>query len=180
MQGFGIQTKNIDELIKKIEQEIAFITKNIDKSIVVLNNKLSYCSEELARLKKEFADLQTYTESALKSLELRFEVLSELVEDLRKNCIYVEFNDDAFEDRVASGIAPLDEYKRTGVAHPLFAKYAENDVNGDKIDETYIKYVDSLSATKDMYKPENKEKLAQAQAITGMMSVSGHQLILGF
>ena len=31
-----------------------------------------------------------------------------------------------------------------------------------------------------MYLSGNKTKLAEVQAITGMMSVSGHQLILGF
>ena len=45
MEGFGnISTKNINELIKKIEQRIALITKNIDKNIqkAILDYSLKY------------------------------------------------------------------------------------------------------------------------------------------
>ena len=138
LQGFGVQTKNIDELIKKIEQEIAFITKNIDKSIVLLNNKLTYCSEELQKLKNEFESLKTDTEAELNDLENRFEQLFGEVEHLRDNCIKVEFNDSKFGERVASGIAPLKEYDITHIAHPIYAKYADKDVSGRPITDTYL------------------------------------------
>ena len=182
MQGFGIQTKNIDELIRKIEQEIAFITKNIDKSIVVLNNKLEYCSGELNKLKEEFIELKTYTETEYNKLQQKFESLLEEVELLKENCIKVEFNDSTFGERVASGIAPLEEYEITHKAHPIYAKYADNDGLGNNISETYVNVNETLSSTSAIYLPENKEKLAQAQALTGMMKVNKekHQLILGF
>ena len=138
MQGFGIQTKNIDELIKKIEQEIAFITKNIDKSIVILNNKLSYCSAELNNLKEEFAALKTHTEAEIANLLSRFESLLEEVEHLKDNVIKVEFNDDEFSEKVASGIAPLKEYDITHKTHPIFAKYADKDISGRDITGTYL------------------------------------------
>ena len=133
MEGFGnISTKNINELIKKIEQRIALITKNIDKNIDILNNKLSYCVSELARLKDEFENLKRDTEIELERLENELEELDEFVNHLYNECIKVNFGSVSGE-KVASGIAPLKNWEQSGEMNPIYAKYAELDESGRNI-----------------------------------------------
>lgn len=133
MEGFGnISTKNINELIKKIEQRIALITKNIDKNIDILNNKLSYCVSELSRLKDEFEHLKRDTEIELERLENELEELDEFVNHLYNECIKVEFGSVSGE-KVASGIAPLKNWEQSGEMNPIYARYAEKDESGRNI-----------------------------------------------
>ena len=133
MEGFGnISTKNINELIKKIEQRIALITKNIDKNIDILNNKLSYCVSELTRLKDEFENLKRDTEIELERLENELEDLDKFVNHLYNECIKVEFGSVSGE-KVASGIAPLKNWEQSGEMNPIYAKYAELDESGRNI-----------------------------------------------
>lgn len=133
MEGFGnISTKNINELIKKIEQRIALITKNIDKNIDILNNKLSYCVSELTRLKDEFENLKRDTEIELERLENELEDLDEFVNHLYNECIKVNFGSVSGE-KVASGIAPLKNWEQSGEMNPIYAKYAEKDEFGRNI-----------------------------------------------
>ena len=143
MQGFGIQTKNIDELIKKIEQEIAFITKNIDKSIVVLNNKLVYCTEQLTVLKKEFNDLKEDVTRDINTLENEVEDLLAQVEELKENIVNVQYASSArFGEIVASGIAPWKYWEEHNKTHPIYAKYADYDGSGRLITDTYLTSAD--------------------------------------
>ena len=83
-------------------------------------------------------------------------------------------------EKCVSGIMKKSEYEAGLPMNPLYAKYAEKDSDGNVIKDSYMKIGDTVSSTSAMYLDENKKKLAQIQAITGMMSVSGHQLILGF
>lgn len=181
MQGFGIQTKNINELISRIEKEISYITKNTDKNIIVLNNKLSLCSNELAKLKNEFNNLKEYAETEYNALRDKIASYDEQIEELKSQINKVTVKS-VEGDTCASGITPMSVYKETGLTYPIYAKYAEKDNEGRIITETYVDKGDTVSATSAMYLEENKTKMAQIQAITGMMSVNEdkHQLILGF
>ena len=181
MQGFGVQTRNINELIAMIEQEIQFITKNMDKNVVLLNNKLSLCASELSRLKADFAALKDYTEAEHAYIERKITEFDGQIEHIKENLNRINYMTIS-GGSAASGIAPLSVYEQTGETFPIYAKFAEKDISGRNITETYLSKADMVSSTSAMYKPENKTKLAQVQAITGMMSVNEekHQLILGF
>ena len=179
MQGFGVQTKNINDLIKQIEQEIAFIKKNLDKDIVQLNNKLVNCITDLNNLKQAFNDLKDYTEEEYNRVKGQIQGFEAEIEEIRNNLIQVDYRSVGGET-VAVGLAPKKEYEQTHETHPIYAKYAEKDSEGQKFSETYLQKKDTVSSTSAMYLSGNKTKLAEVQAITGMMSVSGHQLILGF
>ena len=182
MQGFGVQTKNINDLIRKIEQEIAYITKNMDKNVVQLNNKLVTCTNDLNTLKTEFANLKNYTETEYNQLKATIQSYERQIADLRNNLNHIDYETKVGE-KCAVGISPKKEYEQTGASYPIYAKYADKDSDGNVITDTYANLNDTLTTSASMLKEENKTKLAQAQAITGaingMMSVRGHQLILG-
>ena len=91
MQGFGVQTKNINDLIKQIEQEIAFIKKNLDKDIVQLNNKLVNCITDLNNLKQAFNDLKDYTEEEYSRVKGQIQDFEAEIEEIRNNLIQVEY-----------------------------------------------------------------------------------------
>ena len=182
MQGFGIQTKNINDLIAKIEKEIEYITKNMDRNVIVLNNKLSYCSSELERLKKEFNELRDYAEEEYSRLSTKISNLESQLNFLKAHINVVTTGTFVDDNRIyTSGVTPSSVYS-AGNTYPLFATRADCDISGRPISETYLSKGDIVSSTSAMYKPENKTKIAQVQAITGMMSVNEekHQLILGF
>ena len=138
MQGFGIQTKNINELISRIEKEISYITKNTDKNIIVLNNKLSLCSNELAKLKNEFNNLKEYAETEYNALRDKIASYDEQIEELKSQINKVTVKS-VEGDTCASGITPMSVYKETGLTYPIYAKYAEKDTDGNVIQTTYAK-----------------------------------------
>lgn len=181
MTGFGVQTKNINELIAKIEKEINFITANFDKNVSILNNKLSICSSELQALKNDFKALKDYTQAEYEYVENKIAEFETKIDYIKGNLNKINYGN-LSGGKCASGIAPLAEYEQTGETYPIYAKFAEKDVSGREITETYLSKADMVSSTSAMYQDENKTKIAQVQAITGMMSVNEekHQLILGF
>lgn len=181
MTGFGVQTRNINELIAKIEKEINFITANFDKNVTVLNDKLSICSSELHALKNDFKALKDYTQAEYEYVENKIAEFETKIDYIKSNLNKINYGN-LSGGKCASGIAPLAEYEQTGETYPIYAKFAEKDVSGREITETYLSKDDMVSSTSAMYQDENKTKLAQVQAITGMMSVNEekHQLILGF
>lgn len=132
MQGFGVQTKNINDLIKQIEQEIAFIKKNLDKDIVQLNNKLVNCITDLNNLKKAFNDLKDYTEEEYNRVKGQIQGFDAEIEEIRNNLIQVDYRSVGGET-VAVGLAPKKEYEQTHETHPIYAKYAEKDTQGRDI-----------------------------------------------
>ena len=112
MQGFGVQTKNINDLIKQIEQEIAFIKKNLDKDIVQLNNKLVNCITDLNNLKQAFNDLKDYTEEEYSRVKGQIQGFEAEIEEIRNNLIQVDYRSVGGET-VAVGLAPKKEYEQT-------------------------------------------------------------------
>lgn len=183
MQGFGIQTKNINDLIANIEKEIDYVTKNMDRNVIILNNKLTYCSDKLENLKKELAELKEYALEEYNKLETKVSGLESQLNFLKANVNVITTKTFEGDTQIyAEGIAPSSVFKETGKTYPIFATRADQDISGRPISETYMIKGDTVSSTSAMYQPENKTKLAQVQAITGMMSVNEekHQLILGF
>lgn len=138
MQGFGVQTKNINELIDKIEKEINDITKSTDRNVIILNNKLSLCSNELAKLKVEFNNLKDYAESEYNELKNKIAEFDSQIEQLKSQINKVT-TVDMESGTCVSGIAPMSVYKETGETYPIYAKYAEKDTSGNDIQTTYAK-----------------------------------------
>jgi len=141
MTGFGVQTKNINELIAKIEKEINFITANFDKNVTVLNNKLSICSSELQALKNDFKTLKDYTQAEYEYVENKIAEFETKIDYIKSNLNKINYGN-LSGGKCASGIAPLAEYEQTGETYPIYAKFAERDRKGNIIDETYITSAD--------------------------------------
>lgn len=136
MQGFGVQTKNINDLIAKIEKEIDYVTKNMDRNVIVLNNKLTYCSSELERLKTELAKLKEYALEEYNKLETKVSSLESQINFLKAH-INVITTKSLDGNTYAVGIAPSSVYEQTGKTYPIWANRAEKDDNGNSITATY-------------------------------------------
>ena len=147
MTGFGVQTKNINELIAKIEKEINFITANFDKNVSVLNNKLSICSSELQALKNDFKALKDYTQAEYEYVENKIAEFETKIDNIKGNLNKINYGN-LSGGKCASGIAPLAEYEQTGETYPIYAKFAEKDVSGREITETYLAVRSSSSTSR--------------------------------
>jgi hypothetical protein len=128
MSGFGVQTKNINELIKKIEKEIAYIQANLNKDVTILTNKLSICTSDLLKLKTECDELKTYSHEEYEYLNEKTRNLELQIDDIRSRLNTIQYKGD-FIEKCASGINEF----------PIYAKYADKDINGNSISTTYAK-----------------------------------------
>ena len=179
MQGFGIQTKDINALIKEIENEIQDIEKDLNKNITVIKNKVEFCASKLAQINAELEVTKEYTEAELTKFRLRIKALEDQISDIKSNINVIDSREIG-GNTYAVGIAPSSYYSAHHSTYPIYATLAEKDVSGRDIVNTYYDKSASVSATSAMYEAKNKEKVAQVQAITGLMRVKEHQLILGF
>lgn len=120
MNGFGtIDNKDINVLISSIENRINFIRNDINQNVTSLKNQLNTCTEELNRLKKLVIQVTNYNDTEYKKLENRINQFANDIEDIKNKLNTIQYNEIA-AGKCASGI---NEY-------PIYAKYAEKDVNG--------------------------------------------------
>ena len=138
MNGFGtIDKKDINVLISSIENRINFIRNDINQNVTSLKNQLNTCTEELNRLKKLVIQVSNYNDTEYQKLENRINQFANDIEDIKSKLNTIQYNEIA-AGKCASGI---NEY-------PIYAKYAENDINGNKIPDYYAAKSE-LSSTSD-------------------------------
>lgn len=145
-------------VVKEITDQMNTIVKTTTKKLGEFDDRLSDDEEELDTLN-----------SNVNQTNQKLDDLEEEVSKLNQP----EYDYDQHENII--GIRPRKETPY----YKLHADRSDKDGDGNEIKTTYVKKSDVVSSTSAMYLDENKAKLAQVQAITGMMSVSGHQLILG-
>ena len=160
MNGFGtIDKKDINVLITSIENRINFIRNDINQNVTSLKNQLNACTEELNRLKKLVIQVTNYNDSEYQKLENRINQFDSDIEDIKSKLNTIQYNEIA-AGKCASGI---NEY-------PIYAKYAENDTNGNIIPEYYAAKFD-LSSTSATLSADYTEKIAESSS-GGMSELS--------
>lgn len=160
MNGFGtIDKKDINVLISSIENRINFIRNDINQNVTSLKNQLNACTEELNRLKKLVIQVTNYNDSEYKKLENRINQFDSDIEDIKSKLNTIQYNEIA-EGKCASGI---NEY-------PIYAKYAENDTNGNIIPEYYAAKYD-LSNVSSTLSADYTRKIAESSS-GGMSALS--------
>ena len=160
MNGFGtIDKKDINVLISSIENKINFIRNDISQNVTSLKNQLNACNEELNRLKKLVIQVTDYNDTEYKKIENRINEFAKDIEDIKSKLNTIQYNEiDA--GKCASGI---NEY-------PIYAKYAENDTNGNIIPEYYAAKFD-LSNVSSTLSADYTEKIAESTS-GGMSALS--------
>jgi len=164
MNGFGtIDKKDIDVLISSIENRINFIRNDINQNVTNLKNQLNTCTEELNRLKKLVIQVSNYNDTEYKKLENRINQFANDIEDIKSKLNTIQYNEIA-AGKCASGI---NEY-------PIYAKYAENDINGNKIPDYYAAKSDLSNASATL-SADYTEKIAESSSggMSALSSVSG-------
>lgn len=164
MNGFGtIDKKDINVLISSIENRINFIRNDINQNVTSLKNQLNACTEELNRLKKLVIQVTNYNDSEYQKLENRINQFDSDIEDIKSKLNTIQYNEIA-AGKCASGI---NEY-------PIYAKYAENDTNGNIIPEYYAAKYD-LSNVSSTLSADYTEKIAESSSggMSALSSVSG-------
>ena len=160
MNGFGtIDKKDINVLISSIENKINFIRNDISQNVTSLKNQLNACTEELNRLKKLVIQVTNYNDSEYKKLENRINQFDSDIEDIKSKLNTIQYNEIA-AGKCASGI---NEY-------PIYAKYAENDTNGNNICNTYATK-NELSSTSATLSADYTRKIAESSS-GGMSALS--------
>ena len=160
MNGFGtIDKKDINVLISSIENRINFIRNDINQNVTSLKNQLNACTEELNRLKKLVIQVTNYNDSEYKKLENRINQFDSDIEDIKNKLNTIQYNEIA-SGKCASGI---NEY-------PIYAKYAENDTNGNNICNTYATK-NELSSTSATLSADYTRKIAESSS-GGMSALS--------
>lgn len=160
MNGFGtIDKKDINVLISSIENKINFIRNDISQNVTSLKNQLNACNEELNRLKKLVIQVTDYNDTEYKKIENRINEFAKDIEDIKSKLNTIQYNEiDA--GKCASGI---NEY-------PIYAKYAENDTNGNIIPEYYAAKFD-LSNVSSTLSADYTKKIAESSS-GGMSALS--------
>lgn len=164
MNGFGtIDKKDINVLISSIENKINFIRNDISQNVTSLKNQLNACNEELNRLKKLVIQVTDYNDTEYKKIENRINEFAKDIEDIKSKLNTIQYNEIA-AGKCASGI---NEY-------PIYAKYAENDTNGNIIPEYYATKFD-LSNVSSILSADYTEKIAESSSggMSALSSVSG-------
>lgn len=164
MNGFGtIDKKDINVLISSIENRINFIRNDINQNVTSLKNQLNACTEELNRLKKLVIQVTNYNDSEYQKLENRINQFDSDIEDIKSKLNTIQYNEIA-AGKCASGI---NEY-------PIYAKYAENDTNGNIIPEYYAAKYD-LSNVSSTLSADYTSKIAESSSggMSALSSVSG-------
>ena len=164
MNGFGtIDKKDINVLITSIENRINFIRNDINQNVTSLKNQLNACTEELNRLKKLVIQVSNYNDSEYQKLENRINQFDSDIEDIKSKLNTIQYNEIA-AGKCASGI---NEY-------PIYAKYAENDTNGNIIPEYYAAKYD-LSNVSSTLSADYTRKIAESSSggMSALSSVSG-------
>ena len=160
MNGFGtIDKKDINVLITSIENRINFIRNDINQNVTSLKNQLNACTEELNRLKKLVIQVSNYNDTEYQKLENRINQFDSDIEDIKSKLNTIQYNEIA-AGKCASGI---NEY-------PIYAKYAENDTNGNIIPEYYAAKFD-LSNVSSTLSADYTEKIAESSS-GGMSELS--------
>ena len=160
MNGFGtIDKKDINVLISSIENKINFIRNDISQNVTSLKNQLNSCTEELNRLKKLVIQVTDYNDTEYKKIENRINEFAKDIEDIKSKLNTIQYNEIA-AGKCASGI---NEY-------PIYAKYAENDTNGNIIPEYYAAKYD-LSNVSSTLSADYTEKIAESSS-GGMSALS--------
>lgn len=160
MNGFGtIDKKDINVLISSIENKINFIRNDISQNVTSLKNQLNACNEELNRLKKLVIQVTDYNDTEYKKIENRINEFAKDIEDIKSKLNTIQYNEIA-AGKCASGI---NEY-------PIYAKYAENDTNGNIISEYYAAK-DDLSNVSSTLSADYTEKIAESSS-GGMSALS--------
>lgn len=160
MNGFGtIDKKDINVLISSIENRINFIRNDINQNVTSLKNQLNACTEELNRLKKLVIQVTNYNDSEYQKLENRINQFDSDIEDIKSKLNTIQYNEIA-AGKCASGI---NEY-------PIYAKYAENDTNGNIIPEYYAAKYD-LSNVSSTLSADYTSKIAESSS-GGMSALS--------
>ena len=160
MNGFGtIDKKDINVLISSIENRINFIRNDINQNVTSLKNQLNACTEELNRLKKLVIQVTNYNDSEYQKLENRINQFDSDIEYIKRNLNTIQYNEIA-AGKCASGI---NEY-------PIYAKYAENDINGNNICNTYATK-NELSSTSATLSADYTRKIAESSS-GGMSALS--------
>lgn len=153
MNGFGtIDKKDINVLISSIENKINFIRNDISQNVTNLKNQLNACNEELNRLKKLVIQVTDYNDTEYKKIENRINEFAKDIEDIKSKLNTIQYNEIA-AGKCASGI---NEY-------PIYAKYAENDTNGNIIPEYYAAKFD-LSNVSSTLSADYTEKIAESSS----------------
>lgn len=160
MNGFGtIDKKDINVLISSIENKINFIRNDISQNVTSLKNQLNACNEELNRLKKLVIQVTDYNDTEYKKIENRINEFAKDIEDIKSKLNTIQYNEIA-AGKCASGI---NEY-------PIYAKYAENDTNGNIISEYYAAKFD-LNNVSSTLSADYTEKIAESSS-GGMSTLS--------
>ena len=160
MNGFGtIDKRDINVLISSIENKINYIRNDISQNVTSLKNQLNACNEELNRLKKLVIQVTDYNDTEYKKIENRINEFAKDIEDIKSKLNTIQYNEIA-EGKCASGI---NEY-------PIYAKYAENDTNGNIIPEYYAAKFD-LSNVSSTLSADYTEKIAESSS-GGMSELS--------
>ena len=160
MNGFGtIDKKDINMLISSIENKINFIRNDISQNVTSLKNQLNACNEELNRLKKLVIQVTDYNDTEYKKIENRINEFAKDIEDIKSKLNTIQYNEIA-AGKCASGI---NEY-------PIYAKYAENDTNGNIIPEYYAAKFD-LSNVSSTLSADYTRKIAESSS-GGMSALS--------
>ena len=160
MNGFGtIDKRDINVLISSIENKINFIRNDLSQNVTSLKNQLNACNEELNRLKKLVIQVTDYNDTEYKKIENRINEFAKDIEDIKSKLNTIQYNEIA-EGKCASGI---NEY-------PIYAKYAENDTNGNIIPEYYAAKFD-LSNVSSTLSADYTEKIAESSS-GGMSELS--------
>ena len=160
MNGFGtIDKKDINMLISSIENKINFIRNDISQNVTSLKNQLNACNEELNRLKKLVIQVTDYNDTEYKKIENRINEFAKDIEDIKSKLNTIQYNE-IEAGKCASGI---NEY-------PIYAKYAENDTNGNIISEYYAAKFD-LSNVSSTLSADYMEKIAESSS-GGMSTLS--------
>ena len=164
MNGFGtIDKKDINVLISSIENKINFIRNDISQNVTSLKNQLNACNEELNRLKKLVIQVTDYNDTEYKKIENRINEFAKDIEDIKSKLNTIQYNEIA-AGKCASGI---NEY-------PIYAKYAENDTNGNIIPEYYVSKFD-LSNVSSTLSADYTKKISESSSggMSALSSVSG-------
>ena len=160
MNGFGtIDKRDINVLISSIENKINYIRNDISQNVTSLKNQLNACNEELNRLKKLVIQVTDYNDTEYKKIENRINEFAKDIEDIKSKLNTIQYNEIA-AGKCASGI---NEY-------PIYAKYAENDTNGNIIQEYYAAKFD-LSNVSSTLSADYTEKIAESSS-GGMSALS--------
>ena len=158
--GFGTNDKkDINELIKKIDLKINEIRKDFNKDVTLLKNQLNTCSTELNRLKELIQDVTDYTASEYEKLERKTAEFEAALDDIRSRLNTIQYNQ-VQGGKCASGINEF----------PIYARYAEKDINGADITATYTTKTE-LNTTSATLSGDYTQKIAESSS-SGMSALS--------